>query len=129
VFLQLFIYINIYFIFILNKYFLFIIIGSTAALVDANQDSWTVVNGVVTKNGVQDTRTQQVTLLAYVNGSIYQEVKREKANRKKKKKKEKDGYLLFMFRILGMTGIPLAKTRGPSAAVLLARAKLLLFSI
>jgi hypothetical protein len=48
--------------------------GSTTAIVDASGNKWTITSGhQVAVNGTVDTTTANVTLLAYVNGAIWQE--------------------------------------------------------
>jgi hypothetical protein len=48
--------------------------GNTASvLTDASGNTWTIVNGQVTVNGVVDQTTANVTHLAYVNGVVWQE--------------------------------------------------------
>ncbi len=49
-------------------------LGSTAAIVDASGNKWTITSaGLVAVNGVADTTTAQVAELAYVNGTVWQE--------------------------------------------------------
>ena len=49
-------------------------LGSTAAIVDASGNNWTLTSdGLVAVNGVADTTTAQVTELAYVSKQIWQE--------------------------------------------------------
>jgi hypothetical protein len=51
-----------------------VISGSPAAITDASGNEWTIAsNGEVAVNGVDDTTTANVTELAYVNGTIWQE--------------------------------------------------------
>ncbi len=47
--------------------------GSTAAIVDASGNTWTIDNAQVAVNGAVDTTTANVTELAYVNGEVWQE--------------------------------------------------------
>jgi beta-glucanase (GH16 family) len=48
--------------------------GSTAAIIDASGNSWTITNGgQVAVNGTVDAVTANVVELAYVNGTIWQE--------------------------------------------------------
>jgi hypothetical protein len=48
--------------------------GSTAAITDASGNQWTITSGgQVAANGTTDTTTANVTELAYVNGTIWQE--------------------------------------------------------
>ncbi len=48
--------------------------GSTAAIIDASLNKWTITSGgQVAVNGVADTTTANVIELAYVNGMIWQE--------------------------------------------------------
>jgi hypothetical protein len=48
--------------------------GSTAAIVDASGNTWTITSGgQVAVNGTVDPTTAKVTLLAYVNGVVWQE--------------------------------------------------------
>jgi hypothetical protein len=49
-------------------------LGSTAAIVDAGGNKWTITSGgQVAVNGTTDTSTAHVTELAYVDGKIWQE--------------------------------------------------------
>src|ERR1039457_6184693 len=48
-------------------------------IVDAKNIIWTVTGGVISKNGVADVITQQVNILVYVNGVIYQQATTNKA--------------------------------------------------
>ncbi len=49
-------------------------VGSTAALIDASTNSWTITSGgQVAVNGSVDATTGNVIKLAYVNGTIWQE--------------------------------------------------------
>jgi hypothetical protein len=49
-------------------------LGSTAAIVDAGNNKWTITaGGRVAVNGSADTTTANVTELTYVNGTIWQE--------------------------------------------------------
>nr|WP_294550812.1 hypothetical protein [uncultured Rhodopila sp.] len=51
-----------------------ILAGSTAAITDASGNAWTITSGgQVAVNGVTDSLTSNVTTLAYVNGTIWQE--------------------------------------------------------
>jgi hypothetical protein len=48
--------------------------GSTAAITDANGNQWTITNGgQVAVNGTVDAVTKNVTEMAYVNGTIWQQ--------------------------------------------------------
>jgi hypothetical protein len=48
--------------------------GSTAAITDASGNQWTITSGgQVAANGTADTTTANVTELAYVNGTVWQE--------------------------------------------------------
>ena len=48
--------------------------GSTAAIIDASGNSWTITNGgQIAVNGTVDAVTANVVELAYVNGTIWQE--------------------------------------------------------
>jgi Glycosyl hydrolase catalytic core len=48
-------------------------IPSASSIVDSSSQTWTVVNGVVKVNGANAGFTDQVTLLLYYNGVIYQQ--------------------------------------------------------
>ncbi|MEA2740440.1 MAG: hypothetical protein QOH05_3747, partial [Acetobacteraceae bacterium] len=51
-----------------------VVTGTTAAITDASGNKWTITSGgQVAVNGVADTTTANVTELAYVNGTIWQE--------------------------------------------------------
>ncbi len=51
-----------------------VVTGTTAAITDASGNKWTITsNGQVAINGTTDTTTSNVTELAYVNGTIWQE--------------------------------------------------------
>jgi sugar lactone lactonase YvrE len=51
-----------------------VLAGSTAAIIDASGNAWTITSGAqIAVNGVTDALTSQVTELAYVNGTIWQE--------------------------------------------------------
>jgi hypothetical protein len=47
--------------------------GSTAAIIDGTGNKWTVVGGVVYKNGTPAGSSANVTVIAYVNDVIWQE--------------------------------------------------------
>jgi hypothetical protein len=49
--------------------------GSGGSLTDAQGNKWTITaGGQVAKNGVADTTTSNVNLIAYVNNQLWQEV-------------------------------------------------------
>jgi hypothetical protein len=51
-----------------------VVIGTAAAIIDANGNKWTISTGAqVAINGIADTTTAGVIELAYVNGTIWQE--------------------------------------------------------
>jgi hypothetical protein len=51
-----------------------VIAGSTAAIVDAAGNKWTITSGAqIAVNGTTDPTTANVTELAYVNGTVWQE--------------------------------------------------------
>ncbi|MDQ2739311.1 MAG: hypothetical protein M3Y35_12025, partial [Actinomycetota bacterium] len=47
--------------------------GSAGAIIDASNNKWTINNGQVAVNGASDASTANVSELAYVNGSVWQE--------------------------------------------------------
>jgi hypothetical protein len=49
------------------------ITASNQVIIDANRDTWSIVNGQVDVNGAIDPTTANVVALAYVNGTIWQE--------------------------------------------------------